>query len=156
MVPQVLAAHVVLAAALKAKATTSSSSSYTLLILIAAFALIYFLVIRPRSRRQRALQTASKQAGIGDKIVTVGGLVGTIVAEDGDQITLSTGNGVEVVYLRQAIGRTLAATATSTPTDDEAKEFEGPPPGFENPPSGGGHTEPDVPAGDDHASTGTT
>jgi preprotein translocase subunit YajC len=156
MVPQVLAAHVVLAAALKAKATTSSSSGYTeFLILIAGFAAIYFLVIRPRSKRQRQVQTASKQAGIGDKIVTIGGLVGTIVAEDGDQITLSTGNGVEVVYLRQAIGRTLT-DAPPTPTDDVDKEFEGPPPGFEDAPPAGVHTEPDVPAGDDHAPTGTT
>ena len=110
MVPQVLAAHVVLAAATKAKATTSSSSGYTeFLILIAAFALIYFLVLRPRQRRQRAVRSAA-QAAVGDKIVTIGGLVGTIVAEDGDQVTLSTGNGVEVVYLRQAIGRTLTET----------------------------------------------
>lgn len=153
MVPQVLAAHVVLAAATKAKATTSSSSGYTeFLILIAAFALIYFLVLRPRQRRQRAVQSATKQAAVGDKIVTIGGLVGTIVAEDGDQVTLSTGNGVEVVYLRQAIGRTL----TETHSDDENAQFEGPPPGFDGTPSGDGHTEPDVPAGDDHASTGTT
>lgn len=129
-----LAAHVVLAAATKAK-TTSSSSIDTLLLLVVVFGVVYFVFLRPRSQRAKQAREQLRTSEIGDQIVTIGGLVGTIVAENGDQVTLSTGNGTELVFLRQAIGRKLEpSVATSPDAADEAKEFEGPPPGFDQHP----------------------
>ena len=132
-----LAAYVVLAAATKAK--TSSSGITTLLLLVLVFGGVYLLFLRPRAQRQKQARAQLRTSQVGDQIVTIGGLVGTIVAEHGDQVTLSTGNGTELVFLRQAIGRKLEPTTTDTTeasTDD--KEFEGPPPGFDQ------HPDPDV------------
>lgn len=125
-----LAAHVLFAAT--TKTTKSSGNPYTLVIIVALFALFYFLIIRPRSQRQRQSRAQVKTANVGDEIATIGGLVGTIVAEEGDRVTVSTGNGTELVFLRQAIGKKLTAQepATGVP-DDEAAQFEGPPPGFD-------------------------
>jgi preprotein translocase subunit YajC len=124
-----LAAHVVSAAT--TKSTKSSGSPYTLLVIVALFALFYFLIIRPRSQRQRATRETGKAAHVGDEIATIGGLVGTIVAEDGDRVTVSTGSGTELVFLRQAIGRKLTPPVPPTPSDEDAAQFEGPPPGFD-------------------------
>jgi hypothetical protein len=59
--------------------------------------------------------------------------VGTIVAEDNDRVTVSTGQGTELVFLRQAIGRKLTAPETPPVSDADAAQFEGPPPGFDGP-----------------------
>jgi len=97
---------------------SKGAGSYTFLLLIALFGLFYFFVLRPRSQKQKAAREQTKQAVVGDEIATVGGLVGTIVAEDGDRITLSTGNGTELVYLRQAILRKIEPTVIENPADD--------------------------------------
>lgn len=44
------------------------------------FVVFYFLLIRPQQKRQRALQEAISNLKTGDKIVTSGGVVGTITA----------------------------------------------------------------------------
>jgi preprotein translocase subunit YajC len=124
-----LVAHALLAAT--TKATKSSGSQYTLLIIVALFGLVYFLVLRPRSQKQRQARAQVRAAVVGDEIATIGGLVGTIVAEDGDRVTVSTGNGTELVFLRQAIGKKLTPPAeTAGVSDAEGVQFEGPPPGF--------------------------
>jgi preprotein translocase subunit YajC len=130
----VQAALVVLAAASKSK-TTSSSPVYTLLFLVIVGGALYLLFLRPRAQRQRKVREQVRSSQLGDKVVTIGGLVGTIVAEDGDQVTVSTGNGTEVTFLRQAIGRKLD-TSTPEPAAPDDEGFCGPPPGFES------HTEP--------------
>lgn len=40
----------------------------------------YFILIRPQQKRQRALQEAISHLKAGDKIVTSGGVVGTVMA----------------------------------------------------------------------------
>lgn len=126
---QLLVVHVLLATTTKAK--SSSSNSYTLLIIVGLFAAFYFFIIRPRSQRQRSSREQVKAAHVGDEIATIGGLVGTIVSEEGDRVTVSTGQGTELVFLRQAIGRKLTAPEPPTVSDAEAAQFEGPPPGFD-------------------------
>jgi len=121
-----LAINGILAAASKSK----SSGSYTIFILLGLFALFYFLVIRPRSQKQRAAREQVKAAEVGDEISTIGGLVGTIVSEDGDRVTVSTGNGTELVFLRAAIGKKIEPAAPAEPTAS-TEEFSGPPPGFD-------------------------
>jgi preprotein translocase subunit YajC len=129
-VSSLLASGIVLAAATKSK----GSSSIFLFLILGLAVLGYYFFIRPRSQRQRQARDELKKAAVGDEIATIGGLVGTIVAEDGDRVTVSTGNGTELVFLRQAIGRRLDPPAAAT-SDEPDEEFEGPGPGFE-PPAG--------------------
>lgn len=132
----VLAIEVVLAA----KKTTSGSSAITnVLIITVIFGAIYFVFLRPRQQRQRQALQEVKGAQVGDEVQTIGGLIGTIVAEDGDRVTISTGNGTEVVFLRQAIrGKATPPASAATDAHDEPlatpvdEEFEGPVPGFSN------------------------
>jgi preprotein translocase subunit YajC len=129
-VSSLLASGIVLAAAAKSK----GSSSIFLFLILGLAVLGYYFFIRPRSQRQRQAREELKKAAVGDEIATIGGLVGTIVAEDGDRVTVSTGNGTELVFLRQAIGRRLDPTVAAAP-DERDEEFEGPGPGFA-PPAG--------------------
>lgn len=45
---------------------------------IAIFAIFYFLIIAPQRRRQRALQETVANLKAGDRIVTNGGIIGTV------------------------------------------------------------------------------
>lgn len=145
------AALVVLDAATKTKSSPSSSGAYDILIIGAIFLVLYLLFLRPRSQRMRQQREQLRQATVGETVVTIGGLVGQIVAEDGDKVTISTGSGTELVFLRQAIGRKLdSAPAEPDAAGSAAPEpgFEGPPPGFEDAPT----PEPDT----DHSEHGTS
>ncbi|HEY8081821.1 MAG TPA: preprotein translocase subunit YajC [Acidimicrobiales bacterium] len=126
---ELLANDVVLAAA-KAK---SSGSSLFIFVLVGLFGLFYFFVLRPRSQKARQSREQVKTAQVGDEIMTIGGLVGTIVSEEGDRVTVSTGNGTELVFLRQAIRSKIEPKVPDAEADSE---FQGPPPGFGAEPSG--------------------
>jgi preprotein translocase YajC subunit len=124
----------VLAIVLAAQAKKSSGSSALFFILLLGLgAVVYFVILRPRTQRQRQTRQQAQQAGVGDEVVTIGGLVCTIVAEDGDRVTVSA-NGNELVFLRQAILRKAEPPAGSAPPDPE---LEGPPPGFDGPSESG-------------------
>ncbi len=53
--------------------------------LLLMFAVFYFLLIRPQQRKQRKHQDMLKTLKVGDKVVTSGGIFGTIV-EGGEQV----------------------------------------------------------------------
>jgi preprotein translocase subunit YajC len=129
-----LVGHVQWAMAATTKTTKSSSSSIEPLLFIALIILVvYFVFLRPRSQKMKAQQQELRAAHVGDEIQTIGGLVGTIVAEDGDRVTVSTGNGIELVFVRQAIGRKVPppTPVDPDPRTNDKSEFEGPPPGFD-------------------------
>ena len=56
--------------------------------LIFIFAIFYFLLIMPQQRRQKKWQQMLNELKTGDKVVTSGGLHGTIVALKDDYVHL--------------------------------------------------------------------
>ena len=51
-----------------------------LLPMLLVFGVFYLLLIRPQQRKQRELQQTIAQLKAGDKVITTGGIVGTITA----------------------------------------------------------------------------
>ena len=82
-----------------------------LLPFILIFAILYLLVIRPQQKKQREAQTERanmlKALKPGDKVVTTGGIFGTIVAvrEKDDTVQLRIAQSVSVEAERGAIAR---------------------------------------------------
>jgi len=78
---------------------------------ILIFAIFYFLVIRPQQRRQRQAQqdrdSLLKGLKAGDKVVTTGGIYGTIVAvrEKDDTVQLRIAQSVSIEAERGSIAR---------------------------------------------------
>jgi preprotein translocase subunit YajC len=64
------------------------SSLLTFAPLIFIFAIFYFLLIMPQQRRQKKWQQMLGELKTGDKVVTTGGLRGTIVAVKDDALHL--------------------------------------------------------------------
>ena len=71
--------------------------------MILVFAIFFFLLIRPQQREKR--RRADMLAGLkkGDRIVTTGGLIGTIVGMNERVVTLRVADSVRVECLRSAI-----------------------------------------------------
>ena len=65
--------------------------------------IFYVLLILPAQRRQKKTQSMLSELKTGDKVVTTGGLYGTIVALDGDAIQLRIADQVRVKVARSAV-----------------------------------------------------
>lgn len=78
-----------------------------IIIFVAIIGVMWFVLIRPQQQRQKEhtqLVSALKQ---GVRVVTIGGLVGEIVDVGEETVVISTGDGVEVEYIRDAVARVL-------------------------------------------------
>ena len=75
---------------------------YTFLPIILMFVIFYFLLIRPQQKRQKQVREMQANIEKGDKIVTIGGLHGTIDAIDEDVIVVDCGS-TKLTYDRAAI-----------------------------------------------------
>ena len=56
--------------------------------LLFIFAIFYFLLIMPQQRKQKKWQAMLSQLKTGDKVVTTGGLRGTIISLKDDAVTV--------------------------------------------------------------------
>ena len=65
--------------------------------------IFYVLLILPAQRRQKKTQAMLSELKTGDKVITTGGMYGTIVALDGDAIQLRIADQVKVKVARSAV-----------------------------------------------------
>jgi preprotein translocase subunit YajC len=85
--------------------------------LLLMFAVFYFLLIRPQQKKTRQHQDMLKHLKVGDRVVTTGGLYGTIVT-GGDQIVK-----LEIAdKVRVDVGRTYIAGKVEVKETKEIKE----------------------------------
>src|SRR6266478_3801362 len=84
--------------------------------LIFIFAIFYFLLIMPQQRRQKKWQKMLEELKTGDKVVTSGGIRGTIVAIKDDYLHLR----VPPDNLRLEVSRSSVVSVTTS--DEKAKE----------------------------------
>jgi preprotein translocase subunit YajC len=71
--------------------------------MVIIFGIMYFLVIRPQSKKQREHENYLNNLKTGDKIVTQGGLMGRITNVDSNVLTLDLGDRVRVKVMRSHI-----------------------------------------------------
>lgn len=76
-------------------------------------AIFYFLVIRPGKKKQDERRQMLNELGKGDRIVTQGGLIGTIVNTSEKTITVKLGDGMKVKMLRGAVAGPADTTEDS-------------------------------------------
>src|ERR1700686_4651248 len=71
--------------------------------LLIIMVIFYVLLILPAQRRQKKTQQMLSELKNGDKVITNGGLFGTIVGLEGDSIQLRIADQVKVKVLRSAV-----------------------------------------------------
>jgi preprotein translocase YajC subunit len=95
------------------KKTSSSSATFLIFIVIVVVAL-YFLFLRPNQQRAKRQRAENSGISVGDRVVSIGGIVGTIEEMEGDRVVLMTGDPdaepgdpqpTRLVMLRTSIAR---------------------------------------------------
>jgi preprotein translocase subunit YajC len=71
--------------------------------LLIIMVIFYVLLILPAQRRQKKTQEMLNALKNGDKVITNGGLFGTIVGIEGDSVQLRIADQVKVKVLRSAV-----------------------------------------------------
>jgi preprotein translocase subunit YajC len=91
-----------------------------LLVWIALLAgVFWFMILRPRRDAARRASELSRSLDVGEEVITIGGLYGTIVSIDERLVELAVAEGVTVRFARRAI----AGKAPSDETlDDDGYE----------------------------------
>ena len=64
-----------------------------ILMLVMIVVIFYFFMIRPQQKRQKELKKFREAMAVGDKVVTIGGIHGKILAVDESTILIATESG---------------------------------------------------------------
>jgi preprotein translocase subunit YajC len=80
---------------------TSGFASFLPLIIL--FAVFYFLLIRPQSKRAKEHKNMVASLAVGDEVITNGGILGTITSIDENYATLEIASNVEIKVQRPSI-----------------------------------------------------
>ena len=92
----------------------------TLLPLLAIFLVFWLLIIRPQSRRTKALQQLRSALSPGDRVMMTAGIYGTLRSVDGDTATLEIADGTLIEIATGAV----ATVEQSAAVDDEADDVD--------------------------------
>jgi len=83
------------------------TNSGMLLPLVATMALMYFLLMRPEQKKRKEMAELLANLKKNDKVVTVGGILGTVVSASPDAkfVTIRVDEGTKIRVLRTAISQ---------------------------------------------------
>jgi len=97
-----------------------TATSFLPLVLI--FAVFYFLLIRPQQTKQKELRRQVAAIKRGDRVVTAGGILGTVqrVREGSSEIEVEIAAGVRVQVVRDTITGVVKAGEAKASADTKA------------------------------------
>ena len=79
-----------------------------LIMLVLLVVVFYFLVIRPQKKQEKKDSDMRNSLETGDEIITIGGIVGTVVLIRDDKVMIETGNDkTKLTILRASIKSVL-------------------------------------------------
>ena len=100
-----------------AAADGTATSIVMMVVIIAVF---YFLMIVPEKKRKKKAQEMRDSIEVGDKIVTIGGMVGKVVHVTGDKLTFETGEDrVRIEITKWAVSSNEGKGANKETSDSE-------------------------------------
>ena len=76
-----------------------------IIMMVVLFAIMYFFMIRPQNKKQKEIQKFRNSLAVGQDVVTIGGIYGTIkhIDDETGKITLEVATGVKMVFAKEAI-----------------------------------------------------
>ena len=83
---------------------------------------MYVLMIRPQRQKQAQQQSMIENAGVGDDVLTTGGIYGTITEVEGDDVVVEIAQGMHVHMTRRGIAAVLPPEEDEDEEDDEAED----------------------------------
>ncbi|MBQ8588460.1 MAG: preprotein translocase subunit YajC [Clostridia bacterium] len=91
---------------------------------IILFAIMYFMIIRPQKKREKLTKQMLDGLVVGDKILTIGGIIGKIVSIKDDKIYVETGRAGSlstITFKRTSVSEVLKPAPDSNEQYDDGK-----------------------------------
>ena len=95
----------------------------TIIMLLVMVGIFYFLLIRPENKRKKEAEQLRSSVKVGDKITTIGGIVGTVVSVKDDKFVLETSaDQVRIEFAKWALSTNDSAAAAAAESKKKAEE----------------------------------
>jgi preprotein translocase subunit YajC len=85
----------------------------TVIMFGAIFLIFYFMIIRPQQKRTKEREKMLSNIQKGDKVITSGGMHGTIVHIDEKTVLLQVADNVKLKYERSAVANVVSTKENS-------------------------------------------
>ena len=94
-----------------------------LIMLLPMLAVFYFILIRPENKRKKEAEQMQNSLSEGDRITTIGGIVGTVVDVKEDKLVIETSaDQVRIEFAKWALSTNETATAAARAEAQKIKE----------------------------------
>lgn len=98
----------------------------SLLMLVVFMGLMYFLLIRPQRKKEKEISEMRASLGVGDEIVTIGGIVGKVVKIGEEELVIQVGSDKTKILVKKwavsALERKSGAKKISKADSSDKKE----------------------------------
>ena len=95
----------------------------TVIMLVLMVAVFYFMLIRPENKRKKEAEAMRGAVKTGDKITTIGGIIGTVVNVKEDKIVIETSaDQVRIEFAKWAISTNETAAEAKKAEAKKAQE----------------------------------
>ena len=104
-------------------ATAATGMGSTVFMLVAMLAIMYFVMIRPENKRKKEAEQMRSALKKGDKIVTIGGITGTVVDVKDNKFVIETGaDQVRIEFEKWALSSNETAAEAKKADAKKAQE----------------------------------
>ena len=94
-----------------------------LIMLVVMFGLLYFIMIRPENKRKKEAEAMRSAVKVGDKITTIGGVVGVVCHVKDDKIVIETSaDRVRIEFAKWALSTNDTAEEAKKAAAKKAQE----------------------------------
>ena len=101
-------------------APAAGSMGSSIIMIVAMLGIFYFMLIRPENKRKKEAEQTRNSVKTGDEIVTIGGIIGTVVNVKDDKIVIETSaDQVRIELMKWSISSNETAVAAAR---EEAKK----------------------------------
>ena len=95
----------------------------TLIMVVMMLAVFYFMLIRPENKRKKEAEEMRSAVKVGDKITTIGGIIGTVVSIKDDKLVIETGaDQVRIELAKWAMSTNETAAEAKKAEQKKAQE----------------------------------
>ena len=108
---------------LTSTAASAGGMTSSIIMIVAMLDVFYFMLIRPENKRKKEAEQMRSSVKTGDKITTIGGIVGVVVNVKEDKIVLETGaDQVRIEFAKWAISTNETAAENAKAEAKKAQE----------------------------------
>ena len=102
---------------------TTGMGMTSIIMLVVMFGVMYFMMIRPENKRKKEAEAMRSALKVGDKITTIGGIMGKVVDVKDDKFVIETGaDQVRIEFAKWALSTNETAAENAKAEAKKAAE----------------------------------